>query len=113
MERSLPTDTQAGALYRLGQFVATNGVDRSGPYRAGRDLLLRRPPRLRDNEKLRRLSVGKPENTAARIALALQDSVFAIQGPPGSGKTYTGARMICELVKQRRKSALPREFRIA
>src|SRR5581483_4243767 len=23
-----------------------------------------------------------------------------IQGPPGSGKTYTGARMICELVKR-------------
>jgi uncharacterized protein len=38
-------------------------------------------------------------NTANRIVLALEDSVFAIQGPPGSGKTYTGARMICELVK--------------
>jgi predicted RecB family nuclease len=99
----LPTDTQAGALYRLGQFVATNGVDGSGPYRAGRDLLLRRPPRLRDNEKLRQLASEKPENTATRIALALQDSVFAIQGPPGSGKTYTGARMICELVKQGKK----------
>src|SRR4029077_5321127 len=34
---------------------------------------------------------------------ALQDSVFAIQGPPGSGKTYTGARMICELIKQGKK----------
>jgi uncharacterized protein len=29
--------------------------------------------------------------------------VFAIQGPPGSGKTYTGARMICELVKRGKK----------
>jgi superfamily I DNA and/or RNA helicase len=38
-------------------------------------------------------------NTANRIVLALEDSVFAIQGPPGSGKTFTGARMICELVK--------------
>jgi uncharacterized protein len=35
--------------------------------------------------------------------LALEDSVFAIQGPPGSGKTYTGARMICELVRRGKK----------
>src|SRR5260370_24967892 len=27
----------------------------------------------------------------------------SIQGPPGSGKTYTGARMICELVKRGKK----------
>jgi superfamily I DNA and/or RNA helicase len=35
--------------------------------------------------------------------VALKDSVFAIQGPPGSGKTYTGARMICELIKRGQK----------
>jgi len=38
-----------------------------------------------------------------RIASALKDSVFAIQGPPGAGKTFTGARMICELVKDGKK----------
>ena len=96
----LPTDAQAGSLYRIGAWVAENGVDAPGHYRAGRDLLLRRPPRLLDREKLDPLASERPENTASRIALALQDSVFAIQGPPGSGKTYTGARMICELVKR-------------
>jgi uncharacterized protein len=35
---------------------------------------------------------------ARRIALSLDQSVLPIQGPPGSGKTYTGARMIVELV---------------
>src|SRR4029077_12198621 len=35
-----------------------------------------------------------------RVLIALADSVFAIQGPPGSGKTYTGARMVCELIKR-------------
>lgn len=30
--------------------------------------------------------------------LALDHSVLPIQGPPGAGKTFTGARMICELV---------------
>jgi hypothetical protein len=62
-------------------------------------LLLRRPPRLLGGEKLEPLASETAVNTANRIALALDDSAFAIQGPPGSGKTYTGARMICTLVK--------------
>lgn len=102
----LPTDAQAGSLYRIGKWVAENDVDGPGRYRAGRDLLLRKPPRLLDGEKLEPLASERPENTASRIALALRDSVFAIQGPPGSGKTYTGARMICELVKQGKKIGL-------
>jgi predicted RecB family nuclease len=99
----LNTDAQAGSLYRIGEWVASSEVDARGRYRAGRDLLLRRPPRLLNGEKLKPLASEKPENTASRIVLALDDSVFAIQGPPGSGKTYTGARMICELVKRGKK----------
>jgi predicted RecB family nuclease len=95
----LPTDSQAGALYRIGAWSAENGVDAAGRYRAGRDLLLRRPPRLINGEKLQQLASETAVNTTKRIVLALEDSVFAIQGPPGSGKTYAGARMICELVK--------------
>lgn len=95
----LPTDSQAGSLHRMGAWVAENGVDAGGRYRAGRDLLLRRPPRLINGEKLQQLASETPVNTTNRIVLALEDSVFAIQGPPGSGKTYTGARMICALVK--------------
>ena len=99
----LRTDAQAGSLYRIGEWVAANGIDASGRYRAGRDLLLRKPPRLVGGEKLQPLASEKPENTASRVVLALADSVFAIQGPPGSGKTYTGARMICELVQRGKK----------
>lgn len=99
----LNTDAQARSLYRIGEWVAENVIDAPGRYRAGRDLLLRKPPRLLDGEKLQPLASEKPENTASRIVLALADSVFAIQGPPGSGKTYTGARMICELVKRGKK----------
>jgi predicted RecB family nuclease len=102
-DRPFNTDTQADALYRIGEWVAANGIDAPGRYRAGRDLLLRKPPLLLDGEKLQPLASEKPENTARRIGLALGDSVFAIQGPPGSGKTYTGARMICELVKRGKK----------
>jgi len=99
----LSTDAQAGSLYRIGAWVEKNGIDAPGRYRAGRDLLLRKPPRLTGGEKLEQLASEKPENTASRIALALDRSVFAIQGPPGSGKTYTGARMICELLKKGNK----------
>jgi hypothetical protein len=43
---------------------------------------------------------GEPTVSAAmRVALSLDRSVFPIQGPPGAGKTYTGARMICALAR--------------
>jgi AAA domain len=99
----LPTYGQADSLYRIGEWVFANSIDAPGQYRAGRDLLLRNPPRLCHGELLSPLAAEKPEDTACRIVSALQDSVFAIQGPPGSGKTYTGARMICELIKQGKK----------
>jgi predicted RecB family nuclease len=99
----LNTEPQEAALCRIGDWVVANEVDAPGQYRAGRDLLLRKPPRLRDGEKLAQLASETPVDTASRIALFLDDSAFAIQGPPGSGKTYTGARMICELVKQGKK----------
>ena len=76
---------------------------RPGRFRAARDLLLRRPPRLLRGETIAAKSGEEPKNTASRIACALDESVFAIQGPPGAGKTYTGARMICELVKRGKK----------
>jgi predicted RecB family nuclease len=99
----LTADGQAGSLYRIGEWVAQNGVDAPGKYRAGRDLLLRKPPRLLRGETLQQRASETPVNTATRIVLALADSAFAIQGPPGSGKTYTGARMICDLVRQGKK----------
>jgi Ni2+-binding GTPase involved in maturation of urease and hydrogenase len=37
-------------------------------------------------------------DVAKRAVLAFQESVLPVQGPPGSGKTFTGARMVVELV---------------
>lgn len=37
---------------------------------------------------------------AVRVATDLGETVLAIQGPPGAGKTFTGAQMICALVAQ-------------
>jgi uncharacterized protein len=96
------TNVMADALFRLGTWVAEHGVDAPGEFRAARDLLLRRAPRLVGYAAL----VVPDESTlnaAKRIALCLDNSVLAIQGPPGAGKTYTGARMILELVTRGKK----------
>ena len=102
-ERPFQVKEHAEALFRIGEFVARNGVDAAGHFRAGRDLLLRRRPRLAGSETLEALAGEEVKNTACRIASTLEDSVFAIQGPPGAGKTFTGARMICDLVKSGKK----------
>jgi uncharacterized protein len=96
-------DVLADALFRLGTWVNTNGVDSVGPYRGARDLLLRQPPRLLDGTGLPARSGESTVDAAKRIVVQLDDSVLAIQGPPGAGKTFTGARMICELVRQGKK----------
>ncbi len=95
---------QAESLFRLGEWVAANGVDAPGEYRAARDLLLRRGPRLKARETGPLEQPGEGGVAAARrLALLLQRGALAVQGPPGSGKTFTGARMIADLVRAGRR----------
>ena len=50
------------------------------------------------------VAVGEtPLAAARRIAPRLDGSVLPVQGPPGSGKTYTGARMILDLLAGRKR----------
>ncbi|HLJ28571.1 MAG TPA: TM0106 family RecB-like putative nuclease [Candidatus Angelobacter sp.] len=94
----------AESLFRLGLWVHKNGLDSPGAYRAARDLLLRQSPRLTTGTLEPIVAAEKDVVQAARrIAMSLDCSVLAIQGPPGAGKTYTGARMICELVRNGKK----------
>jgi predicted RecB family nuclease len=90
--RHFPTDTMQNALLRLAERVTetTEGC--------GIDLLYRRPPRLASGEFVRRTEETSLQ-FAIRCGLDLDGSALAIQGPPGSGKTFTGARMICQLVQ--------------
>jgi predicted RecB family nuclease len=101
--RGPKNDVLADALFRLGTWVNANGTDSPGPHRAARDLLLRRPPRLLDGIGLAIHPRESTVDAAKRIVAQLDDSVLAIQGPPGAGKTFTGARMICDLVRQGKK----------
>src|SRR5439155_21832624 len=96
----IPAKHLRESLLQLGSWVVDHGIDGDGSYQAARDLLLRRPPRLLGST-LRDLSTSNqpPIEVAKQVALALDHTVLPIQGPPGSGKTYTGARMIAELVR--------------
>ena len=90
---------QRSALLRLGEWVADNGIDTPGPWRAGRDLLLRRPPAAGQAPGAPLRHPGESELEAAcRLIEAIEAGALAIQGPPGSGKTYTGAHMIVRLL---------------
>jgi len=98
---SVPTDAMAGALLRLGTHVADNGLMGSGAYQAARDLLMKVPPRSGDEPVQRE---GESASDAAvRLATKLASGVLPIQGPPGAGKTFTAAQMICALVKAGKK----------
>lgn len=88
------------SLLQLGAWVADNGIDVPGPFKAARELLLRKSPRLRQRT-LREIASANQDavDVAKNVAVALDETVLPIQGPPGAGKTYTGARMIVELVR--------------
>src|SRR5664280_2469454 len=87
------------SLLRVGEWVADHGIDGPGEYQAARELLLRRAPRTGGGigEALCRPD-EEALGAALRIAPSLAGSCLAVQGPPGSGKTYLGAAAIVELV---------------
>ncbi|MEO5814661.1 MAG: TM0106 family RecB-like putative nuclease [Gemmatimonadaceae bacterium] len=77
--------------------VVTDGVD--GANGIARALLRREAPRLTSGIFHQDDSVDASA-LAVNVVLQLDHTVLAIQGPPGSGKTYTGARMIRALVAE-------------
>ncbi|MFP5342669.1 MAG: TM0106 family RecB-like putative nuclease [Candidatus Limnocylindria bacterium] len=93
------------ALVRVADSVAADGIDRDGLYRAARDLLLRRPPRIASvpwGAGDLALPGEAAADAAIRLGPDLDHAVLPIQGPPGTGKTWTAARMILALVARGR-----------
>jgi hypothetical protein len=87
----------AYSLLRIADDVVGYGVSSGPQYKAAREILLRQPPRLSSGQ-FEMHDDETPAKFAQRIVEDLDNAVLAIQGPPGAGKTYTGARMIRELV---------------
>ena len=91
-----PTTQLRERLRDLGDRVVREGV---GGGDAATELLLRRPPSaegplLADGETV--------AGAAVRLAVSLRRSYLPLQGPPGAGKTYTGAEQILALVARGR-----------
>jgi predicted RecB family nuclease len=94
----------ATSLMDLAGQIDDTGITHNWPYHASKDLLMKRKPKLIDGSEGAYLLPGEDlVDGAVRIASSLDKSVLAIQGPPGSGKTYTGATMIVELLKAGKK----------
>lgn len=94
------------SLFRFASHVAEHGIAGAGQFQPARELLLRQRPRALG--KFDGTLVGEdgqltPSAKALVRSLARETSVLPIQGPPGSGKTFTGGRMIVELVSQGRR----------
>ncbi len=86
-----PINTSAirNALQRFASSVVEHGTAAT-PYRAAADMLLSNPPRVLGGAELR---------DVMDVTRRLDQSYLFVQGPPGSGKTYTGARVIVERLR--------------
>jgi predicted RecB family nuclease len=94
------------SILRIASWVADHGMTGSGQFRSARELLLRERPSVRLDGVGTLIGEDEQLTDAAKAlvgSLAREASVLPIQGPPGSGKTFTGARMIVELVRQGRR----------
>ena len=62
------------------------------------DILVRRPPRLGDDEFDGAGPAGTYIEAITNTLLKLDRSFVGVQGPPGTGKTYVGSRVVKQLV---------------
>lgn len=92
------------SLMDLATAIDDEGLGRTWPYYAAKDLLMRRKPKMLDGSDGAHLLPNEDiVQGAIRLASTLNRSYLAIQGPPGAGKTYTGASIILELTKAGKK----------
>lgn len=93
-----PIDT--GVLRKALHRFADSVIAADNRFQAIKSLLLRLPPSVL-GKKTGEPLVGEDEqipDAAIRVATSIDNSYLFIQGPPGAGKTYTGARIIVELL---------------
>jgi predicted RecB family nuclease len=89
------------AMYRLADAL----IKRQGRYRAVQSFLMREPPSIQGIVPGAAIIANPQEMLAeaTRAVASLRESCLFIQGPPGSGKTWTSAQIIVDLMKARKK----------
>lgn len=88
--------------------VADALIAADGRYRAIEDLLTRAKPRFRDGrDSTAIIDVTGDLVAQTSVAIAAMDeTVLAIQGPPGAGKTFVSAHAIVDLVRAGKRVAV-------
>ncbi len=100
----IPTTGLENALQDLTSEILKNGFQLKGAYKIAKELLLGTNPSLNSQKGGDLRKDGEPlVDAGIRLANDLENSYLANQGPPGPGKSYTGALMIIDLVKKKRK----------
>jgi len=95
----IDTSPQRQALRDFASEVIARGLEDVADNRAGRDILRRSGPRTEAVAPGAALQGEEADlGQIKRVAGGLQDSYLFIQGPPGAGKTFTGARVIVDLI---------------
>jgi uncharacterized protein len=98
-EGVVPNRELIESIVRTGHLVAERGLHDPSVPATVRDLLLRRAPDAGQGPGEPVRQPGEPAvDAATRVVRSIAGGVLPVQGPPGSGKTYTGARMIVRLV---------------
>ena len=65
-----------------------------------RNFFKKERPTLKNDREPNLINWGKDIlSSSIAVISAMQETTLCIQGPPGSGKTYVGARAIAELIK--------------
>ena len=97
--RPIPQTAQQAALRSLAQRVCDRGLSPAGELDGSCDLRSRRAPRLRNHPPGEPLQENGVDIDALKEQVGeLEDSGLFIQGPPGSGKTWAGARLAVHLL---------------
>jgi uncharacterized protein len=97
-EAPVPTKAQREAILQWGGKVA-DSLPRF-PKSPALDILRRVPPRTVDDRGLEPVGIDGVPAAIVESLERLDDSYLAVQGPPGSGKTYVGAKVIAHLVTE-------------
>jgi uncharacterized protein len=92
------TDELVDALYRVADSVLAG----DGRYAGLEGLLQREPPRLAGHAPGAPIVAPGADVLAGSIAAvrAMDRTLLYLQGPPGAGKTYTGARVIVDALRR-------------
>jgi uncharacterized protein len=97
------TPSHRARLRDLAEAICEVG-DGAWPRSAATDLLIRRRPNVGGPPGTPLMADGADAvDTATELVSTMDATYLPIQGPPGSGKTYLGARIILALVAEGRK----------